>query len=84
MANVEEERFEEDVFNENENEEHDSADEKDDVDPEFLEYLQTSFQDEVVENIFTNIIEYIKTTAVPICEFLTKDDVEVIIQEFMV
>lgn len=54
---------------------------EDEIDPEYEKYKQNSFQDEVVDIIFEDILQYIKTNALPICEFMTKDDVEVIIDE---
>jgi hypothetical protein len=52
----------------------------DEVDPEHLEYLQNQFQD-LVNDIFEQIVDYVKITSLPICEFMTRDDVEVIIDE---
>jgi hypothetical protein len=58
---------------ENDNEEYE-------IDPEYEEYLQNSFQDDIIEDIFFKIKEYINHTALPICEFLTREGVEIIIQ----
>ena len=60
-----------DSENENQNE----------MDPVHIEFLQNQFQDEIVESIFESIVEYVRETAIPLCEFMTKDDVEVIIDE---
>ena len=49
------------------------------IDPDYEEYLQDSFQDEIIETIFKNIVYYIDSQAIPICEFLTRDDIEDII-----
>lgn len=51
------------------------------VDPDYEKYLQKSFQDEVVETIFYNITDYVKEHAVNLCEYMTRDDIEVIIEE---
>jgi hypothetical protein len=51
------------------------------MDPEHIEFLQNQFQDEIVDGIFENIVEYIRETAIPLCEFMSKDDIEVIIDE---
>ena len=58
-----------------------AEDNQDEIDPEHIEYLQNQFQDDVVDAIFENIVDYIKEHAVPLCEFMTRDDVEVIIDE---
>jgi hypothetical protein len=52
-----------------------------DIDPDYEEYLQDSFQDDIVENIFQNIVSYIDSQAIPICEFLTRDDIEDMIDD---
>jgi hypothetical protein len=51
------------------------------VDPDYVSYLQDSFQDEIVNDIFENILKYIDKTGIPICEYLTRDDIEIIIQD---
>jgi hypothetical protein len=63
------------IDDENEDEDTDT------IDPEYIAYLQNSFQDKVVDDIFVNIVSYVGKTAIPICEYLTRDDIEVIIQE---
>ena len=50
------------------------------IDPDYENYLQNSFQDEIVMSIFNDIAEYIKDQAIPICEHLTLEDVEIIIE----
>ena len=60
-----------------------SNDEEYEIDPEYEQYLQNSFQDEIVETIFYNIVEYIKNQAIPICEHLTQEDVEIIIENLL-
>lgn len=71
--------------NSNEEESHaglESEDEnQNEMDPEHIEFLQNQFQDEIIESIFENIVEYVRETAVPLCEFMSKDDVEVIIDD---
>jgi hypothetical protein len=52
----------------------------DEIDPQYEKYLQNDFQDKIVENIFDDIVEYIKTQAIPICEYLTIEEVECIIE----
>ena len=51
----------------------------DEVDSDHEEYIQNCFQDDIVEIIFNNIVSYIDNQAIPLCEFLTRDDVEDII-----
>ena len=58
-----------------------SENEQEELDPSYLLYLQNSFQDEIIQTLFLRISEYIKDTAVPICEHLTREDLEIIIQE---
>ena len=50
------------------------------IDPDYENYLQNSFQDEIVMSIFNDIAEYIKDQAIPICEHLTLEDIEIIIE----
>lgn len=50
------------------------------IDPDYENYLQNSFQDEIVMSIFNDIAEYIKDQAIPICEHITLEDVEIIIE----
>ena len=52
----------------------------DEIDPEYEKYLQNDFQDKIVENIFNDIVEYINTQAIPICEYLSLEEVENIIE----
>ena len=56
-----------------------SPEELDDTDPEYERYLQDDFQDTIIENIFTNMAEYIEMSAISICEYITRDDIEEII-----
>ena len=53
--------------------------ELDSIDPNYEKYLQDDFQDNIVENIFTQMAEYIHTMAISLCEYMTKDDIEDII-----
>ena len=53
--------------------------ESDDFDEEFFEYLQDEFQDELVQKIFDDVCDYVLNQAIPMCEFLTFEDVEEII-----
>jgi len=55
--------------------------ETDETDPEHLQYLQEQFQDDLVNEIFENIVDYVRNNALPLCEFMTPDDVEVVIDE---
>lgn len=48
------------------------------------QYLQDCFQDELVDDIFNDIEDYIRDQAIPICEYLTRDSVEEIIDLFLV
>jgi hypothetical protein len=50
------------------------------IDPDYENYLQNSFQDEIVMSIFNDVAEYIKDQAIPICEHLTLEDIEIIIE----
>ena len=63
------------ISGEENNEEYDS------IDPDYISYLQTSFQDKVVEDLFEDIVSYIKWTGIPMCEYLTREDIEIIIQD---
>ena len=47
------------------------------------QYLQDCFQDELVDDIFNDIEDYIRDQAIPICEYLTRDSVEEIIDLFL-
>lgn len=62
-------------------EDDENFEENDDLDPEYVEYLQNSFQDEIVNDLFEKIKIYVKDNAIPICEYLEREDVEIIIQE---
>ena len=55
-----------------------------DIDSEVEEYLQNDFQDDLVNKIFEDIKNYIDDQAVPLCEYLTHDDIEEIINLFLV
>ena len=57
--------------------------ELDGVDPHYENYLQNDFQDTVVENIFTGMAEYVDTMAVSLCEYITRDDIEDIIDTLL-
>ena len=54
-----------------------------DIDSEIEEYLQNDFQDDLVNKIFEDIKNYINDQAVPLCEYLTHDDIEEIINLFL-
>lgn len=58
-------------------------DEEYERDPEYEKFLQDQFQDEVINDIFYDIVDYVKTQAIPICEYLTREDVEIIIENLM-
>lgn len=51
----------------------------DSIDPEYEKYLQDDFQDTIIENIFTRMAEYVDRMAIPLCEYITRDDIEDII-----
>jgi hypothetical protein len=53
--------------------------ELDSLDPHYEKYLQDDFQDTIIENIFTGIAEYVDRMAIPLCEYITRDDIEDII-----
>lgn len=74
---------EEYTFSHNYHTDEDVSNDDTDIDPEHLIFKQNSFQDEIVDNIFNNIITYIRETAAPICEYLTREDVELIISEIL-
>jgi hypothetical protein len=48
---------------------------------EHEEYLQEDFQDIIVRDIFEEIVDYVRTYALPLCEVLTMEDVEDIINQ---
>jgi hypothetical protein len=67
-----------DLFQDGEN---DADIDPDTVDPNYEKYLQDDFQDKIVEDVFLAIARYVDSQAVPICEYLTRDDIEVLINE---
>ena len=50
-----------------------------DVDPEYESYIQNSFQDEIILDIYNNLVSYIRDQALPMCEFIEQEDIEDII-----
>jgi hypothetical protein len=52
---------------------------EDEIDPDYLKYIQNDFQDTIIDEIFYEIAEYIRENAIPLCEFMTRDDIEVLI-----
>lgn len=50
-----------------------------DLDSDHEAYLQDSFQDDIVESIYQGILEYIRETGAPICEYITREKIENII-----
>lgn len=56
-----------------------TEEELDSIDPNYEKYLQDDFQDTIIENIFTEIAEYVYRMAIPLCEYITRDDIEDII-----
>ena len=69
-----------DLYNVNVNE---NVNENNDIDPQYEEYLQNDFQDAIITDIFSQMVQYIKNQALPICEYITIDDVEYIIENFL-
>ena len=53
----------------------------DGIDPDYEKYLQDEFQDTIVDNLFNAIASYVDSQAIPICEYVTRDDIELIINE---
>lgn len=53
------------------------------VDELFEQYLQDEFQDALVSEIFEDMVNYMREQAVPICEFFERDDVELVIENFL-
>jgi hypothetical protein len=53
------------------------------IDPAYEQFLQNEFQDEVVDTIFYQIADYIKNQAIPLCEHLTREDIEIIIENLI-
>ena len=51
------------------------------MDKDHEAYLQDTFQDEIVSDIYENLVIYIRNHALPMCEYMTQDDVENIIDE---
>ena len=67
-------------LDEDEDENEDGNDNEENIiDPQYTQYLQNSFQDEIVENIYKKIISYISDQALPLCEYIEYDDVEELI-----
>lgn len=54
----------------------------DEIDSEYENMLQNNFQDEVVSNIFNSIAKYIRDQAISMCEYVTEDDIEQLLNEF--
>lgn len=75
------EEYQVDSFSDLSGSDNEQNNEEIDIDPEYLEYLQNSFQDEIVCHLFDKIREYVNNCAIPICEYLTREDIEIIIQE---
>ena len=75
------EEYQDDSFSDLSGNDSEEINEEHEIDPAYLEYLQNSFQDEIVCHLFNNIREYVKNCAIPICEYLTQEDIEIIIQE---
>ena len=55
--------------------------ETDEIDPEYEQIQQDMFQDSVVSNIFYNIANYIDSQAISMCEYITREDIEDIIND---
>lgn len=55
----------------------------DEIDPEYEQIQQDIFQDSIVSNIFHNIAEYIESQAISMCEYITRDDIEDIINDIV-
>ena len=53
--------------------------ELDSIDSSYEKYLQDDFQDSIVENIFTEMAEYVDRMAIPLCEYINREDIEDII-----
>lgn len=51
----------------------------DELDPDYLIYMQDEFQNELIELLFYDICEYIEETKARICGFLTRDKIEEIL-----
>lgn len=58
-----------------------NEEEVDEIDPEYEQMRQDMFQDSIVSNIFHNIAKYIDSQAISICEYITREDIEDIINE---
>uniref|UniRef100_A0A6C0KSH1 Uncharacterized protein n=1 Tax=viral metagenome TaxID=1070528 RepID=A0A6C0KSH1_9ZZZZ len=76
-----EEEYERDSLSDVSGSDNEQAQEVVDIDPEYLIYLQNSFQDDIIDSLFEQIKNYVKDTGIPFCEYLTKEDIEIIIQE---
>ena len=50
---------------------------------DYEDYLQDEFQDAIEDEIFDKVVSYIRLHALNICEFLTKDDIEPILQDLL-
>ena len=70
-----------DLYNENVNV--NENENNNEIDPQYEEYLQNDFQDTIITDIFSQMVQYIKNQALPICEYITIDDVEYIIENFL-
>lgn len=57
----------------------DSEEELDVIDPDHEEYLDNEFQNQIIEDIYNEVLEYINFTAAPLCEYLTMEKLEIII-----
>jgi hypothetical protein len=51
----------------------------DGVASEHEEYLQDNFQETIVRDIFDELVDYIGSLALPLCEFMTHEDIEEIL-----
>ena len=60
-----------------------SNEEEYEIDPAYEQFLQNEFQDEVIDTIFYQIADYVKSQAIPICEHLTREDIEIIIENLI-
>lgn len=52
----------------------------DEISTEYEDYLQADFQETIVRDIFEEMVEYIRFQALPICEHITFDDVNDLIE----
>lgn len=58
-----------------------TVEEQDGIDPDYEQYLQDDFQDTIIENLFKGIALYVNTHAINICEYLTRDDIEILLND---